>query len=108
MDILRENALITYVTTCKSNCQCNLCEYFGGAKHMFEIFEPDSFDQPMLRKIWSWLNTQHKIYGKCDLTSLNFNDPTAPKFSDITQCHLDSYAEDENGNYLTLKQNIYV
>lgn len=101
---LQQNGLITYITTCKGGCECYLCEYFGGAKNMFEIFSPDDFTEIKLRKIWSWLKRQYLFNGTCDLMSLNFNDPIAPKNSDITQCHLDSYAVGEKGNHLTLKQ----
>lgn len=94
MNKLQENCLITYITTHSGNCVCEDCEFFGGVKHLFEIYEVDSFEDNHLRRIWMWLKCQFEEKGTCDLKSLDFEDPTAPKSFEIHDCHIDSYASE--------------
>lgn len=93
MNLLQQNSLITYSTSHKGNCDCKDCEYFGGVNHLFEIYSPNDFTDHLLRKVWSWLKIQFELNGTCMLDTLNFEDPLAPKVSEITQAHLDSYTE---------------
>lgn len=108
MNLIQQNSLITYITSHKGNCDCKDCEYFGGVDNLLKTFEQENFTDNHLRRIYGWLNRQFKIKGTCDLESLNLNDPTAPKLSDITQCHLDSYSYDKEENYIPLRNQIYV
>ena len=105
---IQQDSLITYLTTCKSGCDCHTCKELGGAENMFAIFTSDDFSENKLRKIWQWLKVQYQKNGSCDLLSLNFEDPSAPKLSDITQCHIDRDQVDGKGQHIPLRNQIYV
>lgn len=109
MTKLTQNSLITYITIHKGNCDCDDCKYFGGVRHLFETFSSDDFTEKSLRKIWAWLKYNFKNKGTCELDKLDFiNDPTAPKLSDVTQCHLDANVTDEKGYPIPLKEKIFI
>lgn len=108
MTLLQQNSLVTYITSHKGNCECKDCQYFGGVKNLFDIFLPEIFTDNNLRRIYGWLKRQFKFNGTCDLESLDLRHPTAPKLSDITQCHIDSYSTDEKGIIIPITKNIYV
>ena len=103
-----QNSLIVYITSHTGICNCQDCQDNGGVKNLLDIFEQENFTDNNLRRIYSWLKIQFKFTGTCDLGSLDFNNPTAPKLSEIVECHLKSYINDEEGNLIPLKKQIYV
>lgn len=105
MTILQQNSLITYVSSHSAKCDCQDCKYFGGVEELFKTFDPQSFINAKLARIYTWLQRQFIKNGTCDLPSLNYEDPTAPKLSDISQCHTDSFTE---GDYIPLRKLIII
>jgi hypothetical protein len=103
---VQQQAIIAYVVAHRTDCSCKQCEYFGGIRELFNLYKPDDFTDPLLRKIYSWLKIKW-TQKTCYLQDLDFTDPTAPLVSDISNCADESMVfktEDDKVTYLTLKE----
>lgn len=74
------------MVTHPSDCDCNQCGEFGGIKELAKMYSVSDFTELKVRKIYAWL----KAKNDCHITKLDFEEPTAPKLSDIVDYSTES------------------
>jgi len=68
-----ERTIITH-TLLHGDCDCNLCEWCGGAKGLIESYPLETFTH--YRKEWAWVRQNYK-----QGVQVVDNDPTAPNLT---------------------------